>query len=129
MLLEHEFPGDVRVDREVESLHKAGIEVDVAIYTRNKKQENITNFEWGKVYSKYISKLNLKLSALSLSLPNYFNFWEIFITDILKNNTFYSSMDGFYTDNSYGYNVRDVFYTIIYWIFNCKSIHRPLYTY
>lgn len=88
MLLEHEFPGDVRVDREVDSLHKAGIEVDVAIYTRDKNQKNIISFEWGKVYTKYISKLNFKLSALALSLPNYFNFWEIFITNILKNNTY-----------------------------------------
>lgn len=88
MLLEHKFPGDVRVDREVDSLHKAGVRVDVAIYNRNKSGDSIINYKWGNVYQKYLSKLNFKFSALALSFPFYFNFWESFIIKLLNNNSY-----------------------------------------
>ena len=84
MLLEHEFPGDVRVDREVESLSKAGVEVDVAIYTTKSKGRNVAKYEWGNVISKGISKTTFKFSALSLTFPYYFNFWKKHITEVLK---------------------------------------------
>ncbi len=88
MLLEHKFPGDIRVDKEVKSLYQKDIKVDVAIYTKEKKGLSKTNYKWGNVYSKYISKTHIKFSALSLSFPFYFSFWESFIKDILKNNSY-----------------------------------------
>ena len=88
MLLEHEFPGDVRVDREVESLFNAGINVDVAICSRKNKGQNITEYKWGNVISKNINKFIFKFSALSLSFPFYFNFWRKHISNILSVNKY-----------------------------------------
>ncbi len=88
MLLEYNFPGDVRVDREVESLNKAGLNIDVAICTKNPQLQKERKFEWGTVYSKYISKSVFKFSALALSFPFYFNFWESFISKIIEKNNY-----------------------------------------
>ena len=88
MVLEAEFPGDVRVDREVTSLYKNSIKVDVAIYTRRKLDAPLIKYKWGNVYTKYITKLNYKLSALALTLPNYFIFWKRFLEEILQKNSY-----------------------------------------
>ncbi len=89
MLLEHEFPGDVRVDREVDSLYEEGINIDVAICSTNKNCDDIKDYKWGKLFSKYIPKLTLKFSALALTFPFYFAFWEKYIDNILKNNSYH----------------------------------------
>ena len=88
MILEYQFPGDVRVDKEVETLHNAGHTVDVAIYSSDSNVEYKKEYVWGSVYSVYISKVNYKLSALALELPFYFRFWEKFLEGIIKQNEY-----------------------------------------
>ena len=88
MILESNFPGHVRVDKEVSTLSDAGYTVDVAICSRNKNVSYKTDFEWGTVYSKHISKIGYKLSALALTVPYYFNFWESFLSKIIENNEY-----------------------------------------
>lgn len=88
MLLEHEFPGDVRVDREVDSLQKDGKNIDVIICSQNNKGFRKDEYKWGNVYSNYIPKYIMKFSALALTFPIYFNYWETIITKIVKENKY-----------------------------------------
>ena len=88
MVLESNFPGHVRVDKEVNTLHEAGYIVDVAVCSRNTNISYKTDFEWGTVYAKHISKIGYKLSALALTIPYYFNFWESFLSEIIDNNEY-----------------------------------------
>jgi glycosyltransferase involved in cell wall biosynthesis len=85
MLLENDFLHDPRVEKEVETLHKAGHEIIVAAITSSDLSgkeclENCT------VLRKNISKFTLKSSVGALKFPFYFNFWRSFIREILKKN-------------------------------------------
>ena len=88
MVLESNFPGHVRVDKEVNSLYEAGFIIDVATCSRSSNVSYKTNFKWGTVYSKHISKIGYKLSALALTVPYYFNFWESFLSKIIESNEY-----------------------------------------
>lgn len=83
MLLENDFPGDVRVDKEVQSLYEAGHKVVVASSTSKdltyvEKTINCT------IYRKKISPFILKSSVGALKFPFYFNFWRSFVKMILR---------------------------------------------
>jgi glycosyltransferase involved in cell wall biosynthesis len=83
MLLENEYRKDVRVEKEVQTLFKAGHEVIVAAITFSglnykEKRENCT------VLRKNISKFILKSSVGALKFPFYFNFWRSYVRDIFK---------------------------------------------
>lgn len=83
MLLEHNFPGDVRVDKEVQSLFEAGHRVIVASTT----QGNMLGVEETDnciIYRKKISPFINKSSVAALRFPFYFNFWHLFISDIIN---------------------------------------------
>jgi len=81
MLLEHDFPGDVRVDKEVQSLFEAGHRIIVASSTSKDlpRVEKATNCT---IYRKKISPFILKSSVGALKFPFYFNFWRSFINEI-----------------------------------------------
>lgn len=83
MLLEHDFPGDVRVDKEVQSLHIAGHNVIVASSTSSLKPP-IEKLDNCFVYRKKISPFIKKSSVGALKFPFYFNFWRSFINEIIK---------------------------------------------
>jgi len=84
MLLENEFLRDPRVEKEVQSLFKAGHEVIVAAVTSSglpyeeRKSDCI-------VLRKNISKFIVKSSVGALKVPVYFNFWRRHLRKILKN--------------------------------------------
>ncbi|MHC1703705.1 MAG: glycosyltransferase family 4 protein [Tenuifilaceae bacterium] len=83
MLLEHDFPGDVRVDKEVQSLYEAGHQVIVASSSQSnrvlyEKKENCI------IYRKIISPFINKSSVGALKFPFYFNFWYIFVSQIIE---------------------------------------------
>jgi len=87
MILDHEFPPDIRVENEIEALTKAGHEVHVACYTMENRpsKENIGGFV---IHRKSISRFIYKTSVGALKFPFYFNFWRSFITQLFKKEHF-----------------------------------------
>jgi glycosyltransferase involved in cell wall biosynthesis len=87
MVLDREFPPDIRVENEIEALIRAGHEVHIACYT----QKNKTDLEVSKgltIHRKSISRFTYKSSVASLTLPFYFTFWKKFISEILSTGSF-----------------------------------------
>ena len=74
MVLDQEFPPDVRVENEMRSLSEAGYKIYLLTYSRKKSKsyEVYNNIE---VYRIPIGKLMYKFSALALLVPIYFHFW------------------------------------------------------
>ena len=83
MILDHDFPPDVRVEKEIETLINNKHEIILACYNYKKKLSEFEKKENFKIYRKKISKLTLKSSVAILKLPIYFRFWRKFITEIL----------------------------------------------
>jgi len=83
MLLEHTFPGDVRVDKEVQSLFEAGHRVIVASTTMGSMPE-VEQAGNCTIYRKQISPFINKSSVAALRFPIYFNFWRSFLNKIIK---------------------------------------------
>ncbi len=87
MVLDHEFPPDIRVENEIYSLVKEGHEIHIACFTqKNKPLYEETNQY--KIYRRKISGFIYKSSVGCLKFPFYFNFWRNFIKDIVKNKAF-----------------------------------------
>jgi glycosyltransferase involved in cell wall biosynthesis len=87
MVLDREFPPDIRVENEIEALIKAGHEVHIACYTQKGK----TDLETGNgltIHRKPISAFVYKSSVACLTLPFYFRFWKKFISEILSTRPF-----------------------------------------
>lgn len=85
MLLEKDFPHDVRVEKEIDSLIEGGHTVSVACFSLKisfLKKEVLKN--GCTVYRKQISPFIHKSSVGCLKFPFYFNFWRSFIYKILK---------------------------------------------
>jgi glycosyltransferase involved in cell wall biosynthesis len=87
MVLAGEFPPDERVEKEIESLQKAGFKVAIASYTMQDKPA-VELYHGYTIYRKNISSLLYKSSAAALILPFYFNFWYRFLNTILKQEQF-----------------------------------------
>jgi glycosyltransferase involved in cell wall biosynthesis len=87
MVLESEFPPDVRVENEMIALSEAGHEVHLACST--KKNSSATEL-WNKsvIHRKPMSTFIHKSSVGCLKFPFYFSFWRKFIFSILKNESF-----------------------------------------
>jgi glycosyltransferase involved in cell wall biosynthesis len=87
MVLDREFPPDIRVENEIETLIKAGYEVHIACYTQKDKPifEAIGKLT---IHRKPISAFIYKSSVASLTLPFYFSFWKKFIAEILSVHSF-----------------------------------------
>ena len=87
MVLDHEFPPDIRVENEIQTLISAGNEVHIACLTFVGKPafEIIDNYS---IHRKPISKLLHKTSVGALKFPFYFNFWRQFLNEILKKEKF-----------------------------------------
>ena len=78
MVLESEFPPDVRVENEILALTEAGHELHLACSTR----KNWPEYEvYGKsiIHRKAITPFIYKSSVGCLKFPFYFNFWRKFI--------------------------------------------------
>ena len=87
MLLEADFPPDVRVEKEALSLINKGHHVTVATYTfhKNRSADKINGI---KIIRKKISTFTYKSSVGALSYPFYFNFWRRFVRSLFKTNAF-----------------------------------------
>lgn len=87
MLLESEFPPDVRVENEIAALTEAAHEVHLACTTRKNRLAE-ERFGSAVIHRKPISNFIYKSSVGALKLPFYFNFWRKFISDLLRNEKF-----------------------------------------
>jgi len=83
MLLEHEFPGDNRVEKEVQSLYQAGHDIVVASTSMSYSNSTI-NTNNCKIYRRHIPKFYWKSSVAALKSPFYFNFWRSFVDEIIS---------------------------------------------
>ena len=81
MVLETEFPPDVRVENEMLALTKAGHEVHLACSTRKNRPEKEA-FGKSIIHRKKITSFIYKSSVGCLKFPFYFNFWRNFIFTI-----------------------------------------------
>jgi len=81
MILDHEFPPDIRVENEIQSLHKAGNEIHLACFTKKGRplEEQLKEV---KVFRKPISEFVHKTSVGALRFPIYFNFWRKFLKEL-----------------------------------------------
>lgn len=82
MVLEHEYPEDERVTKEIKTLQTNGHNVSLACIT----EKGSTRYEVYKgieIYRNSISKFRAKTSVGALKFPFYFNFWDAFIKSIL----------------------------------------------
>ena len=87
MVLDREFPPDLRVENEIDTLLSAGYEIDILCYTRNGRnpQEKYRGFT---IHRRPISSFIYKSSVGSITLPIYFNFWRKFINEIFSLHSF-----------------------------------------
>ncbi len=83
MVLDNEFPPDVRVENEAVALLNAGHEVHLACYTRRNAPEK-QNFKGIIIHRIPISLFLYKSSVAALTAPFYFAFWEKFLEEVIK---------------------------------------------
>lgn len=87
MVLAGEFPPDGRVEKEMNSLIKAGFTVHLACYTlQNRAALEIT--EKYTIHRKKISAFTYKSSIAQFQFPFYFNFWRRFISSLIQEYAF-----------------------------------------
>jgi len=87
MLLDHEFPPDIRVENEIEALQEKGYEVHIACYTR-KNQAATEEVSKTIIHRKPISVFIYKSSVAALKFPFYFLFWKKFVNKLSKTEKF-----------------------------------------
>jgi glycosyltransferase involved in cell wall biosynthesis len=87
MVLESEFPPDVRVENEILALTEAGHEVHLACSTRNNRTDRES---YGKavIHRKLITPFIYKSSVGCLKFPFYFNFWRSFIQGLFADEKY-----------------------------------------
>lgn len=87
MVLDHEFPPDVRVMNEATTLIEAGHEVHIACFTQKDKPayEEIQSVH---IHRVPISKMMFKLSVAALTIPSYFHFWFRFLNQLFERYAF-----------------------------------------
>jgi len=87
MILETEFPPDVRVENEMLALTEAGHEVHLACSTRKNRPER-EGFGKSIVHRKKMPTFIYKSSVGCLKFPFYFNFWRNFVFSICTKEKF-----------------------------------------
>lgn len=83
MVLERDFPPDLRVENEIKSLISAGHQLTIVCYSL---KEDSQVFDWHgcTVYKKKIPGFIYKSSVGALRFPFYFNFWRKHLTQVIK---------------------------------------------
>jgi glycosyltransferase involved in cell wall biosynthesis len=84
MVLESDFPPDLRVENEIKSLLSAKHTVILACLSQS-DHDIITSWNGCKIYKKGISKFTYKSSVGALKFPFYFNFWREHLENIMLN--------------------------------------------
>jgi glycosyltransferase involved in cell wall biosynthesis len=87
MVLDHEFPSDIRVEKEIQTLTSAGHSIDLACFTQKNRMPIDESLGY-KIFRKPISKFRLKTSVGALKFPFYFNFWHTFLDQLLKEGNY-----------------------------------------
>lgn len=87
MVLDREFPPDIRVENEIAALHQAGHEIHLACFTMKNKPA-FEKTEQVIIHRKPISKFIFKSSVAILTLPFYKRFWKKHLREILKSQSF-----------------------------------------
>jgi glycosyltransferase involved in cell wall biosynthesis len=87
MILESEFPPDVRVENEMLALTEAGHEIHIACSTRKNRSE-YEIFGNSVIHRKTMSGFIYKSSVGCLKFPFYFNFWRRFVFGLCKKEAF-----------------------------------------
>lgn len=87
MLLEADFPPDIRVENEISALATAGHEVHLACYTRSGRPERDI-YNKAVIYRRKISPFIYKSSVGCLKFPFYFNFWRKFLIEVVSSARF-----------------------------------------
>lgn len=87
MILDREFPPDIRVENEIDALAGAGHTVHIACYTR-KNKPSLEKTEKVTIHRIPISSFIYKSSVASLTLPFYCLFWKKFLAGILESRHF-----------------------------------------
>ena len=83
MVLDREFPPDMRVENEIDCLVKNGHSVHIACYTR-KNKPLLEIYKDYTIHRKKISSFIYKSSIGCLQFPFYFNFWKSFVFEIVQ---------------------------------------------
>jgi len=86
MVLEVDFPPDVRVENEIQLLDDLGISVDLACYTFGKT--TIEKYRNSTVYKFHLSWLMYKFKALAMELPFYHIYWKKRINRVLDKGNY-----------------------------------------
>ncbi|MBG0858089.1 MAG: glycosyltransferase family 4 protein [Bacteroidales bacterium] len=87
MLLDSEFPPDIRVENEISALSEAGHEVHLACTTR-KNLPDKEQLNGAVIHRKEMSTFIYKSSVGCLKFPFYFNYWRQYISDLFKRERF-----------------------------------------
>ncbi|NNE34281.1 MAG: glycosyltransferase, partial [Rhodothermales bacterium] len=83
MLLDREFPPDVRVENEIEILREEGVAVTLLAFTRSGRPQHETLANGVDLHRAPISSLVYKSSVACLKHPMYFNFWRSAVRRVL----------------------------------------------
>lgn len=87
MVLEHYYPEDERVTKEIRTLQQNGHEVSLACINKAGKAE-YENQEGIEIFRKPISAFRAKTSVGALKFPFYFNYWTHFISTVFDKKHF-----------------------------------------
>jgi len=87
MVLESDFPPDIRVENEISALISAGHELHIACYSHNKKFDIPGNLPF-TIHKTYVSSLVYKASIGALKSGIYFNFWRRFLKGLFLVHSF-----------------------------------------
>ncbi len=87
MVLESDFPPDIRVENEIASLVEEGYQVHIACFSHN-RHFIIPEDAGYVIHKKYIPMYTYKSSVGALKFNFYFNFWRRFIRGLFKDHSF-----------------------------------------
>lgn len=87
MLLETDFPPDIRVENEINYLSGLGHEIHVACMTRRDRPA-FEKTSYGYIYRQSVSSFIYKSSVAALTFPFYFKFWRQFAKKITSQKKF-----------------------------------------
>lgn len=87
MVLESDFPPDIRVENEVAALAGEGHEVHVACYSHHRQFEVRTDLPC-TIHKTYIPPLIYKASVGALKSGIYFRFWKKFLRSVMRKHPF-----------------------------------------
>ncbi len=82
MLLDGEFPPDVRVENEIKVLQSFGHEI-VLCCTTKKNEPKLDTWNGVKIHRSPIGKYTYKSMVGALKFPIYYNFWKKFLKKVL----------------------------------------------